>query len=379
MKHGFTIIIALLLLASCSPEIEMVSLGIDDSYAIERMRLLRLHPEYEGDSYTWTMPARDGSDSVISRQRDLLFVGDEPGVYAITLHIADAENPVTHTTRISVWPEEVAYDAYIARCLEYRPAPGQFTNMMPRYEEGDNEAAMVKKAEQAIAGTAGTLISLGGWGGYVTFSFDHTVVNRRGQHDFKIDGNAFYSGGEGAGSAEPGIVMVSLDVNGNGKPDDPWYELAGSEYRNPATLHHYTVDYRRPDSPDKDVAWTDNRGNTGAVARNVFHLQPYFPQWLDADVLSFSGSRLPDNAELLPSGQYLLYSYPWGYADNHPNDDGTLTGFDISWAVDDEGNSVWLPGADFIRVYTGLNQYCGSLGETSTEISGARDLHITLQ
>ena len=50
--------------------------------------------------------------------------------------------------------------------------------------------------------------------------------------------------------------------------------------------------------------------------------------------------------------------------------------FDIGWAVDSLGNPVHLPGVDFIRVYTGVNQQCGWLGETSTELSRAEDLHV---
>lgn len=371
-----TLALAITTLQSCSPEAEIVSLGIDDSYSIARMRLLRLHPEYSGDSYTWTMPDREGNDSVISRSRDLLFVGDTPGEYRVKLQIADAQNPVTATTRIAVWNEEVAYDPYITRCYEYRPAPGQFVNTLPQYEAGDDEASMAAKAEKSIAGTAGSLITLGGWGGYVTFGFDHTVVNRKDCNDFLILGNSFISAPGDGGSAEPGIVMVSLDVNGNGRPDDPWYELAGSEYRNSATLHRYTVDYHRPAQPGDNIAWDDNRGNSGTIDRNTFHTQPYFPQWLDAATLSFSGSRLPDNAVLQPSGQYLLYAYPWGYADNHPNNEPERCSFDIGNAVDDDGNPINLPGADFIRVYTGVNQKCGAIGETSTEIACARDLHI---
>ena len=76
---------------------------------------------------------------------------------------------------------------------------------------------------------------------------------------------------------------------------------------------------------------------------------------------------------------YVLYSYPWGYADNHPNEFTDLNSFDISWAVDKQGNHVDLPGADFIRVYTGVRQYCGWLGETSTEVSRAQDLHIEIK
>ena len=114
------------------------------------------------------------------------------------------------------------------------------------------------------------------------------------------------------------------------------------------------------------------------MAKNSFHLQSYYPQWVKEDELTFSGTLLPKNGvDLSGSGTYyVLYSFEWGYADNHPNDFSDLNSFDIDWAVDSDGNPVKLPGADFIRVYTGLNQYCGWLGETSTEICRARDLHV---
>ena len=73
------------------------------------------------------------------------------------------------------------------------PAPGQFVNIMPLYEEGDTEEDMCRKARESISGTNDIMISLGGYGGYVTFGFDHTVVNVPGQKDFKILGNAFYA------------------------------------------------------------------------------------------------------------------------------------------------------------------------------------------
>ncbi|MFV0392579.1 MAG: T9SS type A sorting domain-containing protein, partial [Paludibacteraceae bacterium] len=47
----------------------------------------------------------------------------------------------------------------------------------------------------------------------------------------------------------------------------------------------------------------------------------------------------------------------------------------IEWAVNADGNPVHLPAVDFIKIYTGVNQYCGWLGETSTEILGVTDLH----
>ena len=48
----------------------------------------------------------------------------------------------------------------------------------------------------------------------------------------------------------------------------------------------------------------------------------------------------------------------------------------IDWAVDSEGNPVDLPGVDFIKIYTGVNQFNGWLGECSTEVMGVTDLHI---
>ena len=238
------------------------------------------------------------------------------------------------------------------------------------------------------------MISLGGYGGYVTFGFDHTVINVPGEYDFRIWGNAFYEllqPDRKGGSAEPGIVCVSYDVNCNGIPDDPWYELAGSEYYKPGTGHGYTITYSRPDpshTPVEDddgyledlvyIPWRDSRGDSGYIAKNIFHPQSYYPLWIDDDELTFTGSILaPNGTDTSGTGRYyVLYAYDYGYVDNHPNDYADLNSFDISWAVDDKGNPVDLPGVDFIRVYTGVNQYCGWLGETSTEISRARDLHI---
>ena len=49
---------------------------------------------------------------------------------------------------------------------------------------------------------------------------------------------------------------------------------------------------------------------------------------------------------------------------------------DIDWAVDNEGNKVSLDRIDFIKVVCGMQQVCGWIGETSTEVMGAADLHI---
>ena len=91
----------------------------------------------------------------------------------------------------------------------------------------------------------------------------------------------------------------------------------------------------------------------------------------------FRGTKLADNYidESGTGTYYVQYAYGWGYVDNHPNNDAR-SNFKIEWAVDDEGNSVELPGIHFVKVYTAVNQYCGWLGETSTEVMGAQDLHL---
>lgn len=388
-----TVLIALfqLLLMGCAGDVPMVNLGIDDVYYIPRMKKLVLQPALTGESYQWTV-----GGEIVSTAKDYIFIAAAEGRYEIELKIIDPDTPYDFTFDVNVIHEEVEYSPYISKVYEYCPAPGQFVNEMPRFEAGDSYESILRKTEESISGTNDVMITLGGFGGYVTFGFDHTVMNIPGEKDFRIWGNCFYEllqPEKKGGSAEPGIVMVSLDSNSNGLPDDEWYELAGSEYYAPSTKHGYAITYHRPDPArpivaDEDnslddiyyIKWDDNAGNAGYMPKNIFHNQDYFPKWVTNDAISFSGSLLPQNAEDL-SGYgtyYVLYSYPWGYVDNHPNEYADLNSFDISWAVDSEGNRVDLPGVDFIRVYTGVNQYCGWLGETSTELSRAQDLHIDL-
>lgn len=304
-----------------------------------------------------------------------------------------------------------AQSPYISKVYEFRPAPGQFVNDLPEWEEGDTENDMRLKAEECLADHEQIMISLGGWGGYVIFGFDHTIPNVKGQYDMKILGNAFYANANPndttalGGSAEPGIVMVSYDANGNGKPDDAWYELAGSEYSNPLTKKNYKCTYYRPSAdhvatPDNEysylndttyVRWEDNYGETGYISKNIYHKQNYYPNWIEEDSYSFEGTRLRNNGidESGTGHYYVLYCFDWGYVDNQPNSSGYtatdevmdvevphVSEFMIDWAVDENGNHVDLPGVDFVKVYNGVNQYNGWLGEASTEVLDAWDLHM---
>ena len=292
------------------------------------------------------------------------------------------------------------HSKYIQAVDEYRPAPGQYVNDIPEYEEGDTEATMVQKCTERIAGDYQNthLIALGGWGGYVTFHFDHSIANIPGQRDFAVWGNAYQEQTNQVfgGMNEAGIVMVSKDTNGNGLPDDPWYEISGSCDVDSVgkVIYNYEVTYQR--NPMGNIPWTDNQGNSGTIDRiNQWHPQEYYPAWLP-DGLTFQGTRLPDNmvdlSETVDSSwsqwYYVLIGFRYGYVDNLPNwtdkaDANSWNyegcGIDISWAVDENRQPVNLDFVDFVRVYTGLNQKCPApnwWGETSTEIQCAEDLHL---
>ena len=123
------------------------------------------------------------------------------------------------------------------------------------------------------------------------------------------------------------------------------------------------------------------------MSRNIHHNQPYWPLWLrDQETLNFDGAKLRCNAENQggegDNSYYVQYFLDWGYVDNLPNHptrqpgvEGYNPGFKIDWAVDEQGNPANLTHIDFIKVYNGVNQYCGRIGETSTEVAGGIDFH----
>lgn len=267
-------------------------------------------------------------------------------------------------------PDYDGTNPYIAAVDEYVPAPGQFVNTMPQYEDGDDAAAMAQKCTEALANDKGGMVSLGGYGGYITFHFDHSVKNIPGEYDLMIKGNAF------DGNSEPGIVMVSQDLNGNGLPDDEWYELSGSADVDCPDQVTYGYEITYTYAPMQNVPWTDSKGRSGTIERNSFHQQEYFPQWLTTEPLKFKGTLLPSNGHL-SNGTWILDAFRYGYADNHPNSNKEGCSFKIDWAVDlTTRQTINLESIDFIRVYNAMNQQLSGIGETSTEITGAIDLHM---
>ncbi len=53
------------------------------------------------------------------------------------------------------------------------------------------------------------------------------------------------------------------DINGNGLPDDQWYELKGSEAGKDETIRNFEVTYYHPEGKKMDVQWISSDGRNG--------------------------------------------------------------------------------------------------------------------
>ena len=326
----------------------------------------------EGAEYEWSIGAE-----IVSQSKAFEFSADRIGRYDVSVAMRRGAVSISQSLIVNVCAAEGEYRrtptaASLAACnkvYELRVAPGQFIN---EYFEASTAEEACRKAEERIAREG--YISLGGFGGYIVVGFDHSIT-ATGGYDFAVRGNTF------DGSSEPGIVYVMQDENGDGEPNDTWYELAGSETGKAETWRDYAVTYYRPTASGMSVEWRDNRGNSGVVEYlPTHHDQPsYYPQWIDTPSYTLRGTRLAErNYDDSGNGSHWVQpSYDWGYADNYSMQDGAtdtqLNRFRIADAIDHAGRTVRLAYIDFVKVQTACNARSGWLGEQSTEVCGIYD------
>lgn len=269
------------------------------------------------------------------------------------------------------------------RLIEYVPAPGQHINIQ---QTGTPAAAEKMTTDKT------SLVSLGGFGGYIILGFENPCLNDAANPygiDFTIFGNTF------AGASEPGIVWVMNDENLNGMPDDTWYEIAGSNYHSSKTVHDYRITYYKTSS--RDVVWSDNMNGSGIIHANTYNLQEYYPSGAlfpgyPVDSVSFEGTKIEVSINDTDPAYLSIAPPAFGYADNHPKKSGVnlfhpdnpyspeVEGaggdpFDISWAVDRDGNYVDLESVHFVKVATGCRMVLNHLGEISTDVSWITDVN----
>lgn len=275
-----------------------------------------------------------------------------------------AINTITDTrdnlTIVPVRNMSKASSKFISKVIEFNPAPGQY----------GQQGYASQSAAQGLVGKSG-MVSLGMFGGYIIFQFDHSVINLPGT-DFVIGGNPM------ATAAEPGAVMVSFDANGNGLADDEWYELKGSLYDAPETVHGYSITYKK-DTDNNCIRWTDNQGGEGTISWNGTDKKlTWWPKENLSDEYTLSGNKL--GIVTMWNAPDLLQGLTYGYSDVLTDDYNTVIGgdndtkgnkFDISWAVDSQGDPVKLLAVDFIKVYNpvfAIDHNYPSFNEVSTEV-----------
>ena len=242
-----------------------------------------------------------------------------------------------------------------------------------------------------------TGVSLGAAGGYIEFNM--SVVNSDTTPygvDFVVYGNAF------DGNPEAASVMVYGTPEGG---TAGWYELAGSLYYADETLRNVDVTYKKESS---GIKYKVTRGSTvicdwttftGATTWWPETSEGYNSTWGlgDSNMVTVNS----DYTEITYHGVTLVRDtdvtadYTFGYADITPNGTnityGTATNpyatnttggnsFDISWAVDADGDPVKLASISKVRVYssavldttssTPTFTVPGLFGETSAEVCG---------
>lgn len=348
------------------------------------LRALDIENAFDAE-YTWSV---DGEPVQQGAKPEYVFPADAEGEHTVKLEMQNEYLAATQLFTVNVCSAEGTYrrertaasSAACNKVFEFLPAPGQFVNEY--YTAATMEEACTY-AEGRMAQTA--YVSLGGFGGYIVVGFDHSIDND-GDYNIAVTGNAF------DGSSEPGIVWVMQDENGDGLPNDTWYELKGSEYGKEETIRDYAVTYYRPSAPKMNVAWTDNRGGNGVIEYlETFHQQDYYyPAWVEADSYTLRGPCLKSRSyDASGNGSYWVNpAFDWGYADNFSpidrlTDDDNYNAapadnhFKISHAVTFDGKDADLKYIDFVKVQVALNQQCGWIGEVSTEVFGVKDFNMS--
>lgn len=274
------------------------------------------------------------------------------------------------------------------------------------FTDGTNQSGTTKKL---IGGYSTTGVSLGAAGGYVDFDLrvSNTSTNPYGV-DFIVYGNAFN------GNPEAGSVKV-YGFKGTEDTDGKWYELAGSLYYDDLTQRNKAVSYKKVSTGDNagiyyqitdngvaptDGGWKKFNTNT-AVTWWPEDGEGYNTVWGPVDDVVKTDNIITYKGVSIVKDTDTTNDYQFGYADIHVNGSNYGTainpyeatntsqggdGFDLSWAVDENGKPVVLDHITKVRVYTsaamktdGSGEFTvpSIFGETSAEVCGVYGVNGT--
>ncbi len=307
---------------------------------------------------------------------EFVFTATTPGNHTLHLSLTSPTLSQAQDFSIHVCPTAGTYrrsyagQALVNKVYELMPAPGHQVNgfiiVGDSYPENCTHEEACDSALMHFQ--KGWSVSLGAQGGYIVAGFDHSVENS-GDYDIGIKGNPYDY------QSEPGIVWVSQDDNGDGLPNDQWFELAGSEYGTDNHTTEYAITYYRPEMKKSATGWRDCFGQTGYVPY-MSYWNPhdfYWQPWVEGTFKTYFGSRLKDRSTY-EKGISNIPPYDWGYADNLSKIDwfedpaGKMNHFRISDARTWDGQPANLEYIDFIKVQTAQTGSTPNLGDISTEV-----------
>jgi hypothetical protein len=296
-------------------------------------------------------------------------------------------------------PSAWAASPFASEVIVYAPAPGQFVND-PNFN--DSSAAL---GPPAGGGTDqpnnASVVTLGGFGGSITLGFSETVaddpLNPFGM-DAIVFGNAYWVGGDPQRHwAECATIEISLDDNGNGLADDPWYLVPGSHIHDAGGQFAAAIwddDIEDETYPPEDESWIPGGfvgewatyayalpvGVFGTILvlnpsgvelwEGIFGYAEYSPTAVLGDL---DGDNQVDDASITPEQFYTRPDDPWTVGITLSSGGGDA--FDIAWAIDPTtGLPARLPGFDFLRLTTAVDAVAPAIGEKSAEIDAAADV-----
>lgn len=312
-----------------------------------------------------------------------VFRAEDLGAHVLTLRLTDGSTQAEQTFQLNVCPPAGSHrrsfegQALVNRIYAFQPAPGHQVNGYIIVGDSYPEDCTHEQACDTVLAhfQRRWSVSLGSQGGYLVAGFDHSVRNSGGDYDLCIKGNPYDY------QSEPGIIWVSQDDNGDGLPNDQWFELAGSEYGTERHLAEYAITYYRPEARKSATAWRDCLGNTGYVPY-LSYWNPhdyYWQPWMEGTEHTYFGARLEDRSTYV-HGISDIPPYDWGYVDNLGSDlfdgpAGKMNYFRLSNARTWDGQPANLEYIDFIRIQTAQIGSTPNLGDISTEVYYISDYH----
>jgi hypothetical protein len=297
-----------------------------------------------GASYNWTVSGDNNSRTYTTPNGGefLHITPKTAGTYTISVSVTGKNyltgNPITKTAST----ELVCYSAAL-------PA-GTFNSPLKNFACG-----------QFTEGGTGVGWSLGSAGGYEVWTVEHRA-------SYKIAGNAM------VGWHEAGVVWMQEYRNGNGIPDEMWYELRGGDDDDPAwknkITRRYAVTYIKGPGHGtvneygqviREVYWADSKGRSHMIPGGF----PDIYWGVVGDRVTYTCTLLRDDGNIATSNYGGLIFSAGGYVDAL----GEI--FYTNNAMRVDGVPIALSAVKFIKVQTAVFRYGGVFGDVSTEIKSA--------